>query len=91
VIALQAVYQAGKALCPRMTMTACLAAAVLVVLGASAVAMAARAAWLSARTARTARAVAALPRAGSGAWPGAGPPLSAPGCWRRVSISRRVL
>src|SRR5258708_6084032 len=29
--------------------------------------------------------------AGSGAWPGAGPPRSAPGCWRRVSTSPRLL
>ncbi len=77
VIALQAVYQAGMALCPRMTMTACLAAAILVVLGASVIAMAARAAWLGAAAAR---AVAALPSAA--------PPEALAGAARRAGIRR---
>ena len=77
VIALQAVYSAGMALCPRMTMTACLAAAILVVLGGSAVAIAARAAWLAAEAAR---AVAALPRAA--------PPALLAGAARQAGIRR---
>jgi Zn-dependent protease with chaperone function len=48
------------AICPRMTMTRCLAAALLVVAGASMVAVTARAVWLGGAAAR---AVAALSRA----------------------------
>jgi len=77
VITLQSVYAAGMALCPRMTMTACLAAAILVVLGGSAVAMAARAAWLGTAAAR---AVAALPRTM--------PPAALAGAARRAGIRR---
>ncbi len=77
VVALQAVYTAGMALCPRMTMTACLAAAIGVVLGASVIAIAARAAWLAAAAAR---AVAALPRAA--------PSAELAGAARRAGIRR---
>jgi Zn-dependent protease with chaperone function len=77
VIVLQAVYSAGMAICPRMTMTACLAAAIVVVLGASVTAVAARAAWLAASAAR---AVAALPRAA--------PPVALAGAARRAGIRR---
>ena len=59
-IMVQAAYSASLAGCPRMTVTQCLAAANVVVLGASAIAIAARAAWLAAAAAR---AVAALPPA----------------------------
>ena len=59
-IAVQAAYSASMAGCRPMTMTQCLLVANVAVLGASAVAVAARAAWLGSAAAR---AVAALPRA----------------------------
>jgi Zn-dependent protease with chaperone function len=59
-VALEAVYSAGMAICPRMSTTRCLSGALLVVVGVSMVAVTARAAWLAAAAAR---AVAALPLA----------------------------
>ncbi len=77
VIALEGVYSAGMALCPRMTMIRCLAEAVLVVLGASMAAVTARAVWLAAAAAR---AVAVLPRTP--------PPAALPDAARRAGIGR---
>jgi beta-lactamase regulating signal transducer with metallopeptidase domain len=76
-IAAQAAYSASMAGCPQMTVTQCLTAATTVVLGASVLAMTARAAWLGAAAAR---AVAALPRAR--------PPDVLAGAARRAGIRR---
>ncbi|MDA8320736.1 MAG: M56 family metallopeptidase [Actinomycetota bacterium] len=77
VIALEAVYSAGMAICPQMSMTRCLTAAVLVVAGASTAAITARAAWLAGAAAR---AVAALSHAA--------PPAALAGAASRAGIGR---
>ncbi|WP_102143044.1 M56 family metallopeptidase [Mycobacterium hubeiense] len=60
VIAVQVAWMVGAAVCPRMTMTECVVAAVVLVAGASVLSIVVRVAWLAATTAR---ALAALPRA----------------------------
>ena len=59
VIAVQLIWM-GEAMCPRMTITECLVAAVVLVAAASLLAVAVRACWLAATTTR---ALAALPQA----------------------------
>jgi Zn-dependent protease with chaperone function len=76
-IVAQAAYSASMVGCPQMTVTQCLTAATTVVLGASVLAMTARAAWLGTAAAR---AVAALPRAR--------PPDVLAGAARRAGIRR---
>lgn len=60
VIAVQAAWMLGVAVCPRMSMTDCIVSAIVLVLGASAAAIVVRIGWLAATTAR---AVSALPQA----------------------------
>jgi BlaR1 peptidase M56 len=60
VIAVQAAWMLGVAVCPRMSMTECIVSAIVLVLGASAAAIVVRIGWLAATTAR---ALSALPQA----------------------------
>jgi beta-lactamase regulating signal transducer with metallopeptidase domain len=52
VIAVQAAWMLGAAVCPRMTMTECVGAAIALVAGASVLAIAVRVGWLAGTTAR---------------------------------------
>src|SRR5439155_8279384 len=61
VIAVQAAWMAGAAVCPRMTMTECVVAAIVLVAGASVLGIAIRVGWLAATTTRALR---KLPRVG---------------------------
>jgi Zn-dependent protease with chaperone function len=59
IIAVQVAWMAGAAVCPQMTMTECVAAAVVLVAGSSGLAIVVRAVWLAATTTR---ALTKLPR-----------------------------
>jgi BlaR1 peptidase M56 len=62
VITVQVAWMAGAAVCPRMTMTECVVAAIVLVAGASVLGIAIRVGWLAATTTR---ALGKLPRVGA--------------------------